>query len=276
MTLASPPHACSAATTKPYRSSLRTARVTFPRLVQAEWVALFSLRSTYITLVVGGFLAFALAAYTASSWAGETASAPFTDTPSQGTMFAQIAAVLVGAALYARENTTGSLRTQFAAAPRRVSILLAKATALFVAAFVLGAILVALILTASAILYSGAARDVDLDPTTLASLVVGGGALLALTSVLGLGIATIVRSEALTITIVLVVLLVLPMLLTLAEPNLPWAVTVSDLMFGNASSVLLTPITELSATVARNLTTVIAWPTVALALGTLLVARRDA
>jgi ABC-2 type transport system permease protein len=191
-------------------------------------------------------------------------------------VFAQIAAVLVGAALYARENVTGSVRTQFAAAPRRVSILLAKATALSIAAFVLGAILIALILTASAVLYSSAAREARLDPTTLVSLVIGGGALLAFTSVLGLGIATLVRSEALTITIVLVMLLVLPMLLLLAEPNLPWAATASNLMFGKASNILLSPIVELNAATVRGLATTIAWPAVTLALGVGLVARRDA
>lgn len=270
------PSTTAGAVVPPYRSQAGPARITFGRLVRAETIALFSLRSTHVVLLIGGGLSFALSFLATLSFsASGLTEAPFFSFATIGLLFAQIAATMTGAGLYAKEHSSGSLRTQFAAAPRRVRTMLAKAATLFVSIFVLGVILLVLSLAASAVVFVVGGRTIAFDLGVLLPIVVGGAAVLALTSVLGLGVAAIVRSEALTITIVLVLLLVLPVLLTLAAEQ-EWARVLSDLMFSHATATLTQPIDAVRDVLARDILITIAWPAAALAIGTAAVARRDA
>ena len=270
------PSSTPGAVIPPYRSQIGPARITFGRLVRAETIALFSLRSTYVVLLIGGGLSFAISllATLAFSASGIT-EAPFSSFATIGLLFAQIAATMTGAGLYAKEHSSGSLRTQFAAAPRRVRTMLAKATTLFVSVFVLGVALLVISLAASAVVFATTGRTVSLDAGTLLPVVVGGGAVLALTSVLGLGVAAILRSEALTIAIVLVLLLVVPVLLTLAADQ-EWARVLSELMFSHTTATLTKPIDLVGDVLLRDALVSIAWPAAVLAIGATAVARRDA
>jgi len=268
--------ATSGAVVPPYRSQVGPARITFGRLVRAETIALFSLRSTYVVLLIGGGLTFAISllatlAFTASG----LTEAPFFSFATIGLLFAQIAATMTGAGLYAKEHSSGSLRTQFAAAPRRVKTMLAKATTLFVSVFVLGVVLLVVSLAASAVVFAATGRTVGLDAGILVPLVLGGATVLALTSVLGLGVAALVRSEALTIAIVLVLLLVVPVLLTLAADQ-EWVRVISELMFSHTTATLTTPVNVAGDVLLRDALVSIAWPAAALAIGATAVARRDA
>lgn len=256
-----------------YISPLALARISFPGLFKAEWIALFSVRYTYVTLLVGGFAAFGIAVLTAVSWSTDLNPPPLVDAPLQGLLFAQIAAVLIGASLYARENSSGSLRTQFSAAPRRVTIVLTKALALMASSFTLGAVLVALSLVASAAVYTVSGHTVTLEPTKILTTILGSGALLALTSVLGLAIATITRSEAFTVSIVLVLLVIVPTLLGVAGADQAWAAVTADLMFANATNALVGGV---SSNIPHDVVVSAAWPAAALAFGAALVWRRDA
>lgn len=259
----------------PYESKMRQARISFPRLLRAEWQALSSVRYTWITLVLGGGLALLTSVSAAFIWAPLADGPPLADALTQGTFFAQLAALMVGSSLFAREYSSGSLRTQFAAVPKRTSLMFAKATVLLATMFAFGLVLVFATLAASALIYSLAGREQGQDVGTILRVALGGSTLLALTGILGLGIAMIVRSEPVTIAIVLLLLLVIPVLLTLAGPG-TWLDVLSDLMFASAGRVLTTPAETWGLGSFRDLLVTVAWPAGALGAGLLAVTRRDA
>jgi ABC-2 type transport system permease protein len=177
----------------------------FLPVVLAEWTKARTVRSTWWSLLVTTLLCVGLALLIGSQAAGATPERR-ADLPSAQLAFfpllmGQIALVVFGVLLASAEYTTGTIRASLAAVPRRGAFLAAKA---LVAAGIAGALAFPLVfgtflVTQLAIGEYGA----SLSDSGVLRAVLGAGAYLTMMCVFAMGVATVLRSSALALGILL-------------------------------------------------------------------------
>jgi ABC-type transport system involved in multi-copper enzyme maturation permease subunit len=136
-----------------------------------------------------------------------------------GTPIGLIPLILVGAMFITAEYRRGLIRVSLAASPRRGRLLAAKAVMIATVSFVTGLIAAALAVAAGT--RTLARTGVPLWPVpalTLARMLVGTAALLAVAAVLALAIGTVLRRSAAAVAAAIVVIFV-PYLLALVPPR---------------------------------------------------------
>ncbi|WP_261166472.1 hypothetical protein [Microbacterium sp. Marseille-Q6965] len=262
------------------------SRLTFGGLVKAEWISLTSLRGTHLALWIGAALAFGLTAGMSFIYGLSTTRddnpMPIEGVPPlsmailNGYIVAIAVAVVLGAAAYAKEHATGSLRTQLAAAPRRVPTLGAKAVVVGGTLFVFAAAGFALCLAACAGIYAAfdmPTNVVDAVPE-LVLPVLGIALGTALAGVFALGLSAMLRSETWSITLTFVFIFVLPTLLY----TLPWewAQRTSEYLLGTTIQELPDTTGGLAGDYLTDLAVTVAWVVAAFVGGALVMHRRDA
>jgi ABC-type transport system involved in multi-copper enzyme maturation permease subunit len=147
------------------------------------------------SMIVSGSGDIALAV---ASVGGDTAS----DSLLFGLVVALIVLIMIATMFMTSEYRRGLIRTTFAATPDRGRVLAAKAVVIGGVAFVVGAVAsAAAIPLGEHVLQANGNYIFPTDPMTLARVVVGSGALVALTAVAMLGIATILRRSAAAIAV---------------------------------------------------------------------------
>ncbi len=243
-TLTADPPTTSHAATPPAAAQVQP---TFAGVMRGEWIKLLSLRSTWwalaSTAAVITLVALAAAA-SLNAVAGDTAMAPETgqmhgaEVIASGFHFGMLTIAILGALLITGEYATGSIRATFAAVPTRIPVLAAKALTLVV----LTAAVTLVSVTLSYVVTMPQFSKYDLvpaleDPRTWR---VFGGTLYALTAaaLFSLGIGTLLRSTAASITTALTVLLLLPGILSFI--TLDWVQTIVSYLPLPAASALLT------------------------------------
>jgi ABC-2 type transport system permease protein len=119
-------------------------RVTQARVINSEWIKLWSLRSTRWTLlvaVVSMVFGIVIAAIDMSRWATISAHDKNTfsaiDTSLAGYHFAQLAIGVLGVLVVTGEYTTGMIRSSFMAVPKRLPVFWAKLVVFASVTFVL-------------------------------------------------------------------------------------------------------------------------------------------
>jgi ABC-type transport system involved in multi-copper enzyme maturation permease subunit len=191
--------------------------VTQAAVLRSEWVKLRSLRSSVWALLTAASLmvAASLLFSTLKTDQGTTSAAgqPVFDPTAQslgGVVFAQVAVAVLGVLLFTGEYGTGMVRVSFAAVPRRLPVLWGKAGAFAAATFTVS------ILSAFASFFAGQAvlnskhLGTTLGQPGVARAVLGAALLLTVTGLLGLGIGAVLRNTAASISTVLSLLLVVP------------------------------------------------------------------
>lgn len=267
-----------------------SGRVGLGRVVRAEWTKLASLRSTWFLLVLVVVLGVGLA--TVAGWASAQAiEATAAGTPPPGgppgglgtealgasilasTTLATLLLGVLGALTMSGEYSSGTITATLTAVPRRWPALAAKAlllvlvTALVglvvsVAGFLLGELL----LPASSTLALG---DPGVWPAVLAT-----AASMVATALLGLGLATVLRSTAGAITVLVALTFIGPPLLGLVPWD--WVQTATDHIPGTAAgSIGLYAGDPVLSTTAAVLT-LVGWALVPLLAGLVALQRRDA
>jgi ABC-type transport system involved in multi-copper enzyme maturation permease subunit len=132
-----------------------------------------------------------------------------------GVLVGLLAIVALAALFIASEYERGTIRTTFAATPRRGRVLAAKAAVLAAATFAAGLVAaVGAFLVCGAVLRSRGVVTASLLDGPALRAVVGTAALLALVALLTLAVATIVRRAALAISVVFLFLLMPPIIAT--------------------------------------------------------------
>jgi ABC-2 type transport system permease protein len=191
-------------------------------------------------------------------------------------MFAIAVAALVGAASIAKEHSTGSLRTVLTAAPRRFTLIAAKATVVAATVFVSAIIVLALAFLAALAVGSIYGLPVGIENAffDLVLPILGGGVFAAATAVFALGLGALLRSETWAVTLSLVVLYVLPVIVM----SLPWswAHDVYDVLLFNTGSTLAGSIDAFTSGYFRDLIITLAWAGVAFFGGAAVMNRKDA
>ncbi len=195
------------------RMDTRTLAVTFPRVVHSEWVKFRSLRSNWLTLLLTavGILAFGAiysAVYTPED-DNDLFSNPIT-VPLTGYVLAQIVIGIVGVIAFSSEFVNGMIRTTFAAVPKRLPVLGAKAIVLAgVTAAVTVPTMIGTFFIGQALIPG---NNASLADDGVLRVVLGSAGYLTAVVVLGLGLGAIVRQAASAIGIIVLLLFLAPQL----------------------------------------------------------------
>jgi ABC-2 type transport system permease protein len=178
-------------------------RVTQGRVIRSEWTKLRTVPSSAWTLLVTIALIIGFGAL----YAGVRVTRPPHDAAAianfdstavslAGVQLAEIAIGILGALLFTGEYATGTIRTSFAAVPRRLPVLWGKAIGYAIAVLTLTvpATFVAF-LVGQSILSSGH-LDTTLNHPGTARAVIGAALYLTAVGLLGLGLGALLRSTA--------------------------------------------------------------------------------
>jgi len=213
------------ATAPPARTSRRPARPGRFRplgwdLARSEWIKLRTVRSAYWTLVLtavgmAGFGALLSAAYVRHYGSVSAAARRAFDPAAyslSGFFLAQLAIGVLGVVVITSEYTTGSIRSTFAAAPQRASVLAAKGAVFGAVAATTGiASSFAAFFTGQALLASKGIGTTIGGPGALRP-VLGAGLYLAVLGLFALGLGALIRRTAGAIAAVVGLVIILPVL----------------------------------------------------------------
>ncbi|MEU0299256.1 ABC transporter permease [Streptomyces sp. NPDC006175] len=252
-------------------------RVTPRRVLRSEWHKLWSLRSTWITLLSAAALVLGIglimgATYTSG---GGDADIDTVVLVLYGTQLGQMCLAVLGILVTAGEYSTGMIRASLTVVPRRLPVLWAKSAVFTVVAF-LSMFTTALITFLAAQLFLG---DTDkaaglTDPGTLGA-VAGNAVAITLLSLIGLGLGATLRSVPGSIGAYIGGVLILPEVLGV----LPYDAVDSALKYfpTQAAGVLgsATPLPDAAGTGAALLALCL-WAGASLSAGALVLRRRDA
>ena len=274
----------SAATPHPLPAATASQTgVSLPRVVRSEWTKLWSLRSTrwalLISVIAMAGLGIVISAVQMAHWTHmrprERASFNPVDVSLGGWHLAQLAIGVLGVLLITGEYSTGQIRSTFAAVPRRLPVLWAKAG-------VYAAITFVLMLTSSftAFLVSQPILRRHHVETTLSSphvlrAVVGAALFLTVTGLFGLSLGALVRNTAGGIATFAGLMFVLPGITAILpnswgnsiDPYLPLSAG-TDILAIHPDSTSLAPWT--------GFLLFLGYAAVALAASAVLLLRRDA
>ncbi len=250
-----------------------------PDVVRSEWTKSASLRSSRWTLVAfavtGIGLGILVSALTGARWPHASAETRADWDPTNNTLAGLIPGYLVipvlGVLLMTSEYSSGSIRSTFAAAPRRLMVLAAKAIVFAGAALVVveGVSFVAFLAGQRVM---GTAPHASLgQPGVLRALILSG-AFLILMGLFGLGLGAIIRRSGAAVAVYAGVAVVLPPLLGAFPGNL-WRFGPITILANSEATVKILP-GALSPWAGFAVMAI--YSAVALAVGAALLVRRDA
>jgi ABC-type transport system involved in multi-copper enzyme maturation permease subunit len=232
------------------RTRTHTGRVTQLRVALSEWTKLRTLRSTRYTLFAGVALTIVFAVIpalvNATRWNRmsviDKAGFHALETSLIGVSFAQLAFGVLGVLIISGEYSTGMIRSSFAAVPKRLPVLWAKAGVFGLVTLVLAVpSTVVAFFAAQSILrgHSFNGHDIALsfsDPG-VARAVLGGALYLTISGLFGLGLGAILRNTAAGISAFAAILFVLPPLMNVLPSS--WNNAISPYLPSNAGSAIM-------------------------------------
>ena len=219
------------------------ARPSFGAVLNAEWVKLRTVRSTWWTLVATFVLGAGLTTLICWGNADWLASPDADESPGSfitwGMMIAQITAVVLGALVVTTEYGTGMIRTTFAAVPARGRVLAAKSLLVVALLGAVGTVTALVGYVGGNFFLDRAGIGMSLSGDVLRSMY-GSGLYLAGIGLFTVAVGFLLRHTAGTISIVLALMLILGNMVNLV----PGAVGewLTKLMPGNAGSPISTPV----------------------------------
>jgi len=271
--------------------------VTFPRVLRSEWIKTRTVRSTVWTLALTVVLMVGFS--TLFSWGmsatqgdggpgpgpgagvgSGSALAVFMVTIGYGV--AQLTLAVLGVLAITTEYSTGMIRSTFAAAPDRLRSFGAKALVLVVIAAVTSAVAVGLSWVATLGFQSTLGVHLDLADADTQRILLGVPLYLATIALFGFAIGTLMRSTAGALAVVLGWLLVVENLI--AGIPVSFLEKISPFMPGNGGGRLLMTSEQLAVDLPNRVDlsawqgygVLVGWTVVLLAIGALLLRRRDA
>ena len=178
-------------------------KVTFPRVLLAEWTKFRSVRSTKWCLGIALLLTIVIpviaASATQSSWDGEQTGGPqdALDLALVGVYIAQVAIAVLGILTITAEYSTGSIRSTLTAVPKRLPVLWAKLIDFAIVSIVLmvAAVLVSYFAT-QAIMSDIPELQVSLSAPGVARCVLLAPVYVMLVGTLAVGLGAIIRNTA--------------------------------------------------------------------------------
>lgn len=237
----------TATTLTPGPARTTVHKVTGRRVLRSEWAKFWSLRSTWITLVVALLLLIAIGSIASTTYSPDAATndgPPGRDSGASdavslaltGMTLASLAVGVLGVLISAGEYSTGMIRSTLAAVPRRLPVLWSKSAVFGVVAFVLTGIGALASFQLGTLGLDGEKIALTMGDDGVLRSLVGAGLYLGLVGVFGVALGVLLRSSAGAIAVLVGVLLILPGLATLL-PN-SWEDTVTPYLPSNAGSAI--------------------------------------
>jgi ABC-2 type transport system permease protein len=236
-------------------TSLTDTRAGFAQALAYEWIKLRSVRSMVVTTLATAVVPVAGAVFVAA-----TGSLQDDDTVLGGSLtlsvVAQLMAAVVGALVVTGEYGSGTIRTTFAAVPRRATVLAAKAVLITAVMYVLGLVSCTLAyLVGDALLPGGGYAQGEAWPALF-----GVAACFAVAGLLGLAVGTLLRHAAGAVTTVIGVLLLPSLLGPLFGDAQRWVAGISP-------TAALEKLTQTSDATAQTVGSLGPWPSLLLVTG---------
>jgi ABC-type transport system involved in multi-copper enzyme maturation permease subunit len=201
-----------------------SGRAGFGGTLRSEFTKIRSVRSTYWTLlvllVISVGIGAAISAGTAASWnqtsAADRATFDATQVSIAGMLYlGQLVIVVLGALVLTAEYSTGMIRTSLTAMPRRATVYAAKALVFAVVALVVTLISAFVAFFLGQALLASTHDNATLSGHDVLRAVVGGALYVALVGLFAFAAGAIFRHTAATITSVIGLLFVIPILVQL-------------------------------------------------------------
>ncbi|HXL87730.1 MAG TPA: ABC transporter permease subunit [Streptosporangiaceae bacterium] len=256
----------------------------FSAMLDSERIKIISVRSTVWALLATAVAGIGLstvvtsaqaARYTARTAAGQQAFDP-TRSSLSGILFAQLSIGVLAVLVVTAEYSTGTIRATLSAVPRRSLVLIAKVVLFSAITFVVGeAVSFIAFLIGQAIL-SGRTPTASLSDPSALRAVVGGGLYLVALGLLALGLATIIRHTAASISAFAGSLFVLPIIAAVLPSS--YSDDVSRFLPLQIGTVMTTAHYQGTDTFGpwTGFILLCAYAAAALITGTVLLVRRDA
>jgi ABC-2 type transport system permease protein len=246
------------ATTTTFTSSFDTSKVSFPRLLIAEWRKLWSLRSTWwvlgitAALIIGFALIFSAAMSSAMSNPEFQAQIGGAIHPTTYVTSGYGVAVLVGAALGALtmtgEYSTGMIRATLSTAPTRLPVLWAKLTVVAVAVFAVVAVSTAIAYVVTNPILTSHDIHVDLSDGEHVRALLGVPLYVTVVALFALAVGVLLRSTPGAIVTVVGVFFLVPSIVSViaTATGQAWAETVNKWLPGAAGERIITQVGDLA------------------------------
>jgi ABC-2 type transport system permease protein len=236
--------------------------LSFGGVLNSEWIKLRTLRSTFwcyviivaLTVLLGLLIAGTIQAPT-TTLSHDAQQSTWMSAATLGIAFSQLVVGVLGALMITGEYGTGMIRSTFAAVPKRLPAMFAKAIVFGVVTFLVSfvALVAAAFATAPLLVSKGVTADFG-DPDVWLTLV-GGAGYLALIGLIALAIGLLIRSSAGGIAAALGLLLVVPVVFSLVArlAQADWATNVAAFLPSNAGAKLYAyPTDAVAATVTQG------------------------
>ncbi|CAN5409139.1 ABC transporter permease [soil metagenome] len=218
-------------------------RATFTHVLRAEWIKLWSVRSTWWTvaaLVVLGAGLTTLICWGNADW---LANDPEAESPGSfitwGMMIAQVCAIVMGVLTVTSEYSSGMIRTTFAAVPGRGRVFAAKAVVVASVLFVVGTLTALLGYVGGNFFLDRAGIGMSLEGDVLRAMY-GSGLFLAGLAIFSMTVGFLVRHTAAAVSIVLALVFVVGTMVVLVPGE--FGVWLARLMPGNAGGSIASPV----------------------------------
>ena len=216
---------------------------TLPRTLHAEWLKLWSVRSTgwsvAAMVVLGAGLTTLICALVAPDLATGQDGEPVGAFITWGLLFAQVTAVVLGALVVTGEYGTGMIRATLAATPRRGTVLVAKALVLTGTLFVAGVVTAFLGWLGGNAFLSAEGIGISLGDDGMLRSLLGSGLYMAGLGLFAMAAGLLLRSTAAVVSVVLALVFLVGNLVVLLPGA--WGEWLTKLMPGNAGSRIAMP-----------------------------------
>jgi ABC-type transport system involved in multi-copper enzyme maturation permease subunit len=199
-------------------------KVTFARVLRAEWSKFLSLRSTWITLGIALLLLVGIGVMSAYRYDPTALRGPGADAKDavqlalRSTELAQLALGVLGVLATAGEYTTGMIRSTLTAVPKRLPVLWSKIAVYFGVVIVVATIGAFASFLGGEGFLSGKPIALTLSSPGVLRCLFGAGLYLALVAVFGAALGMLVRSVAGGISLLVATLMLMPVFLDIL-PN---------------------------------------------------------
>jgi len=292
-------------------TATKALTLSFGGELRSEWIKLRSLRSTlwcYLIIVIltiglGLLIASALPAPAAGAAAPshDVQQSTWVTVSTLGIGFAQLVSAVLGALVITGEYGTGMIRSTFAAVPKRLPAIVAKALVFGVTTFVVALVGLVVAAVVSSPLLPAKGITPDFGDGNVWLALIGGAGYVALIGLLAFGIGLIIRSSAGGIAAALGLVLVVPTILQVlaSVTRADWPANIAAFLpasagghlyaYPGAAAESLAPgrpgAAASAAASASNVITLdtwqgllvlVGWVVVAFVVGAILVKRRDA
>jgi len=273
MTLPTAPQDVAPATTRAAaRPTTSPYRLSAVRLIRAEFLKLFTLRSTWWSLAITLLLTVGMAVLIGAASEGRIDPVTAAVLPIQFTM---LLAGILGAIAVSGEYSTGMIRSTLTAEPRRGAVLASKSLAVAVTVFV--ATLVTFVLAAVLVAATTGAAIAWDDPEASVLPLLAAATSMAVFALLGVGFGFALRGGAAAIASTVGVLFVLPIVMQIVgavATAWTWVGDLARFLPMNAAQSFILPGGAIDQGPAAL--TLAAWVAALLVAGWLVLRSRDA